>query len=87
MKLLRFGACGAERPGLIFNDGSIRDLGAHVDDLTADWLKPEGLSRIAAIDARGLPVKMTKPYNLRSLDLYGIASSRIDALARGTLGN
>ena len=34
MKLVRFGAAGAEKPGLIDADGQIRDLSAHVSDQT-----------------------------------------------------
>ena len=34
MKLVRYGAIGAEKPGLIDGDGNIRDLSGHVDDIT-----------------------------------------------------
>ena len=30
MKLLRYGQTGAEKPGLIDNDGNIRDLSAQI---------------------------------------------------------
>ena len=33
MKLCRYGAAGAEKPGLIDADGRIRDLSAHVADI------------------------------------------------------
>lgn len=55
MKLLRFGSQGAEKPGLLDQDGQIRDLSAHVADFDADALSPEGLSRLAAIDPNSLP--------------------------------
>lgn len=55
MKLLRFGSQGAEKPGLLDQDGHIRDLSAHVADFDADALSPEGLSRLAAIDPSTLP--------------------------------
>ncbi len=56
MKLLRHGAPGAEKPGLLDAEGQIRDLSAHVPDLSGRWLTPDGLAEIAAIDASSLPV-------------------------------
>ena len=56
MKLLRFGEKGAERPGLLAPDGSIRDLGGVVDDITGATLAPEMLAKIAALDPASLPV-------------------------------
>ena len=35
MKLVRFGAPGAEKPGLVDSSGQIRDLSQHVKDITA----------------------------------------------------
>ncbi|PZN48976.1 MAG: 2-hydroxyhepta-2,4-diene-1,7-dioate isomerase, partial [Proteobacteria bacterium] len=32
MKLLRYGEAGAERPGLLDAEGTIRDLSGHVPD-------------------------------------------------------
>ncbi len=55
MKLLRFGPKGAEKPGLVAADGSLRDLSAHVDDIAGAALAPEGLARLAAIDPFTLP--------------------------------
>lgn len=55
MKLLRYGDAGAEKPGLLHADGTIRDLSGLVDDLKGDVLTPEGLARIAAADADALP--------------------------------
>ena len=55
MKLLRFGAPGQEKPGLLDPDGAIRDLSAHVSDIGPDEISPEGLRRLAAIDPGGLP--------------------------------
>ncbi len=56
MKLVRHGAPGTERPGLIDADGAIRDLSAHVDDISGDWLTARGLEQIAAIQPDTLPV-------------------------------
>ncbi|MFT4148843.1 MAG: fumarylacetoacetate hydrolase family protein, partial [Paracoccaceae bacterium] len=56
MKLLRFGPVGHEKPGILDGEGRIRDLSAHVGDLSGDVLTPEGLTRIAAIDTAALPL-------------------------------
>ncbi|SDX15093.1 fumarylacetoacetate hydrolase family protein [Roseicitreum antarcticum] len=56
MKLLRFGARGAEKPGLLHSDGTIRDLSAIVPDLAGEVLLPAGLARIAATDHAALPI-------------------------------
>jgi 2,4-diketo-3-deoxy-L-fuconate hydrolase len=56
MKLVRTGAPGTERPGLIDADGRIRDLSAHVADIAGGVLTPEGLARLAAIDPASLPL-------------------------------
>ncbi|WP_341991235.1 fumarylacetoacetate hydrolase family protein [Azorhizobium sp. AG788] len=56
MKLVRFGAAGHEKPGLIDSSGKIRDLSAHVPDIAGEVLTPAGLARIAAIDPTSLPL-------------------------------
>ena len=55
MKLLRWGAKGEEKPGLIDKDGAARDLSGVIGDVTPDHLSHEGLQRLAGIDAAGLP--------------------------------
>ncbi|AWI86475.1 2-hydroxyhepta-2,4-diene-1,7-dioate isomerase (plasmid) [Alloyangia pacifica] len=55
MKLLRYGPVGAERPGLLDADGTIRDLGGIVADIDGAALSPEGLARLAALDLSTLP--------------------------------
>ena len=55
MKLLRFGPAGQEKPGLLDDNGVIRDLSGHVGDITGDVLGDEALARIAAIDPASLP--------------------------------
>ncbi len=55
MKLLRYGPVGAEKPGLLDADGAIRDLSGVVNDIDGAALSPEGLRRIAAVDAASLP--------------------------------
>lgn len=56
MKLLRHGASGAERPGLLDAEGNIRDLTGHLADLAGDALSDASLSRLAAIDPSSLPL-------------------------------
>ncbi len=55
MKLIRWGLKGAEKPGLVDKAGVLRDLSAQIGDITPDQLSPDGLKRLAAIDASGLP--------------------------------
>ncbi len=55
MKLVRFGAVGAEKPGIVAADGSIRDLSAHVADITGETLQPAALDKLRKIDPMSLP--------------------------------
>jgi 2,4-diketo-3-deoxy-L-fuconate hydrolase len=55
VKLLRYGATGSERPGVVCEDGTIRDLSGHVDDLHGAALLPESLEKLRALDLRDLP--------------------------------
>lgn len=61
MKLLRFGAPGAEKPGLMHTDGTIRDLSGRIDDLSGKNLSPESLAGLAEADAAALPVVEGNP--------------------------
>ena len=56
MKLVRFGALGAEKPGILDADGQIRDLSGHVKDINGATLSPAGLDAIRAVDLSSLPV-------------------------------
>lgn len=56
MKLVRFGAAGAEKPGLIDADGRIRDLSGVVPDIAGDVLGRDGLARLRALDPARLPL-------------------------------
>jgi 2,4-diketo-3-deoxy-L-fuconate hydrolase len=56
MKLLRYGPAGQEFPGVLDADGNIRDLSAHVSDITPGEVTPEALARLAAIDPSSLPL-------------------------------
>jgi len=55
MKLVRFGASGAEKPGLVDAQGVVRDLSAHVKDISGDTLSPASLDKLRKIDPKSLP--------------------------------
>src|SRR4029077_5047984 len=55
MKLVRYGAKGEEKPGLIDKSGQLRDLSAHVKDLNGEAYAPASLARLAGLDTSKLP--------------------------------
>lgn len=55
MKLIRYGAAGAERPGLVDEDGGLRDLLGEIADIGPETVTPEGLDRLRALDPADLP--------------------------------
>jgi 2,4-diketo-3-deoxy-L-fuconate hydrolase len=55
MKLIRWGAKGVEKPGLVDKTGGLRDLSGQISEITPDLLSPQGVQRLATIDAQGLP--------------------------------
>ncbi len=55
MKLIRWGAAGAEKPGLVDSSGTLRDLSGVIADIDAAALSPAGLARLSALDAQRLP--------------------------------
>ncbi|MBR0874278.1 fumarylacetoacetate hydrolase family protein [Bradyrhizobium tropiciagri] len=61
MKLVRYGEKGAEKPGLIDKSGQLRDLSAHIKDLTGDAYTPDSLKKLAGLDAASLPAVSGKP--------------------------
>ena len=61
MKLVRYGEKGAEKPGLIDKSGQLRDLSAHVKDLTGDAYTPDSLKKLASLDPASLPAVSGKP--------------------------
>lgn len=56
MKLLRHGPAGAENPGLLHHDGTIRDLTGLVPDIGGAVLSDAGLAMLRGIDPAFLPV-------------------------------
>ncbi len=61
MKLLRFGAPGTEKPGVLDAEGRVRDLSAHVADIAGDTLLPERMAELRALDISTLPVVAGTP--------------------------
>lgn len=60
MKLLRYGEKGQEKPGMMAEDGTIRDLSGIVGDIDGDTLR-ERLPELASVDAATLPVVSGNP--------------------------
>ncbi len=52
MKLVRFGAAGEERPGLLTSKGRRIDLSQHFDDWDAGFFRRGGLEELAALLAK-----------------------------------
>ena len=56
MKLLRYGKNGTEKPGLLDGAGQLRDLSAHVDDITGKTLGDATLSKLSMLNPADLPL-------------------------------
>ena len=61
MKLVRYGATGQEKPGMIDADGTLRDLSAHVADITGATLGDDSIAKLRALDAATLPAVEGNP--------------------------
>ena len=61
MKLVRFGPPGREKPGIIDQDGKLRDLSRIVKDIAGDALSPAGLAKIKKAKLARLPLVKGKP--------------------------
>jgi 2-keto-4-pentenoate hydratase/2-oxohepta-3-ene-1,7-dioic acid hydratase in catechol pathway len=59
MKLVRWGAAGAEKPGLVDHGGAVRDLSGVIADVDAQALSREGLADLAKLDPASLPLAPT----------------------------
>jgi len=55
MKLLRYGPLGKERPALLDDQGKMRDLSAHVEDISGEFLLPATLNKLRQLDVHSLP--------------------------------
>ena len=56
MKLVRYGAKGKEKPGLIDKEGKLRDLSGVISDITPEQLAPAALAKLAKLDTAKLPL-------------------------------
>lgn len=56
MKLVRYGAIGAEKPGMLDSAGLLRDLSAHVTDINGDMLGDASIEKLRKIDVESLPI-------------------------------
>ncbi|MEA9589456.1 fumarylacetoacetate hydrolase family protein [Xanthomonas sp. WHRI 10064A] len=70
MKLVRIGAEGHERPGVIDNEGRIRDLSGVIDDVAGEHLTNAGMEKLRAVDLSTLPL-------IEGEQRYGAAVGRI----------
>ena len=61
MKLVRYGAKGKEKPGLIDKEGKLRDLSGIVPDITSAQLSSVALAKLAKIKTSTLPLVKGKP--------------------------
>jgi len=56
MKLVRYGASGAEKPGLIDAQGRLRDLSGRITDIDRTTLSPSALATLSRLDVDSLPL-------------------------------
>jgi len=61
MKLLRYGAPGAEKPAILDADGAIRDLSGHVSDIGGKDIDPAALAALVKLDPASLPLVAGTP--------------------------
>ncbi|MCC8625099.1 fumarylacetoacetate hydrolase family protein [Xanthomonas vesicatoria] len=70
MKLVRVGAEGHERPGVIDSAGHLRDLSGVIDDVAGEHITNAGLEKLRALDLSTLPL-------IEGEQRYGAAVGRI----------
>ena len=61
MKLLRFGSPGKEKPGLLDDSGTLRDLSGLVGDISEENLLPENLEKLRNTDTSSFPEVNDEP--------------------------
>ena len=61
MKLVRFGAPGREKPGMLDAQGRIRDLSKVIPDIAGDDLSPKGLAKLRKVNVDKLPLVRGTP--------------------------
>jgi 2,4-didehydro-3-deoxy-L-rhamnonate hydrolase len=61
MKLVRYGQPGAEKPGLLDGQGTLRDLSGEIGDIDGAALQPAALAHLASLDPARLPAVANRP--------------------------
>ena len=61
MKLVRYGALGREKPGMLDAQGRIRDLSKIVPDIAGEALSPKGLAKLRKLKPDKLPLVRGTP--------------------------
>ncbi|MGA7292431.1 MAG: fumarylacetoacetate hydrolase family protein [Terriglobales bacterium] len=61
MKLLRYGSPGQEKPGVLAEDGEIRDLSEIISDVAGESLLPSSIEQIRRTDISRLPKVAGRP--------------------------
>jgi 2,4-didehydro-3-deoxy-L-rhamnonate hydrolase len=61
MKLVRYGRPGKEKPGLIDEEGRLRDLSGVVADIDPSLLSDKALRKLAKVDEKTLPLVRGNP--------------------------
>ncbi|MBN8920878.1 MAG: ureidoglycolate lyase, partial [Rhizobiales bacterium] len=61
MKLVRYGQPGKEKPGIIDDDGRVRDLSGIVSDIDGETLAPKMLAKIKKAKLASLPLVRGTP--------------------------
>ena len=61
MKLVRYGKPGKEKPGLIDEEGKLRDLSAHITDIGPEQLGDAALAKLRKLKTDKLPLVKGKP--------------------------
>jgi 2-keto-4-pentenoate hydratase/2-oxohepta-3-ene-1,7-dioic acid hydratase in catechol pathway len=61
MKLVRFGAPGREKPGMLDAQGRIRDLSQVIPDIAGDELSPNGFAKLRKVNVDKLPLVRGTP--------------------------
>jgi 2-keto-4-pentenoate hydratase/2-oxohepta-3-ene-1,7-dioic acid hydratase in catechol pathway len=61
MKLVRYGLPGAEKPGLIDSQSTLRDLSGEIADIDGSALRPGTLAHLASLDPATLPKISGRP--------------------------
>jgi 2,4-didehydro-3-deoxy-L-rhamnonate hydrolase len=61
MKLVRYGPAGREKPGLIDEEGKLRDLSRKIKDVAGDALSPASLNALRKLATARLPAVKGRP--------------------------